>query len=272
MINLITKMSSKKLFAKIVSGFVGLNLLVPMIALAQAPGEKKDRPLPREDKFCQRLEAQKSKIDQGFYSKETKLEGKREEQKARWEDKWQERDERLAEKRKGAEENRDAHFAKLEERAKTDEQKEAIAEFQKAVKDAVLARQEAVNKAINDYREGVRKAIEGRKAALDGAIEAFKESVKSAFDKAIADCGSGADPKEVKSALQASLKSAREKLHADRTAVQKVGDSIKPLIEARKAAFDKAKEDFRLAIEKAKEDLKAVLGENKKEEDNSSSE
>ena len=57
------------------------------------------------------------------------------------------------------------------------------------------------------------------------------------------------------------LKAARGQYILDKQGIDKLGEQVKALTDARKAAFEKAKEDFKVALEKAKADLKAVFGE-----------
>jgi hypothetical protein len=59
----------------------------------------------------------------------------------------------------------------------------------------------------------------------------------------------------------ASLNAAKDKLRADRDALETIGEQVKALVDARRAAVEQAKTDFKAALEAAKDDLKAALGE-----------
>ncbi len=211
--------------------------------------------------FCDRFLETAGKIDQKVKERESKLETKRTERLNILTTRKNERDAKLDENRVKRDANFAEHFAKLEARAQNDAQKQAVATFKAAMENALNARRIAVDAAIKTFRDGVQSAIDSRKATIDAAIVTFKAAEQAAIEKAKADCVVGVAPETIKQTLQASLKTARENLVKARQEVDKKQDVMKPLIETKKQAMEKAQADFKAAVEKAKNDLKAALGQ-----------
>ena len=216
--------------------------------------------------FCTTISNLASKYDQKVANRETKLEEKRTEITDKISSRWTKRDEKLAEKRAKWNTNREEHFAKLEEKAVTDEQKQAFLIFKQAVTSAIAARRAAIDKAIDDFRQGVEQAKIDRKSAVDALGNTFRNSIQAAFEKAKTDCDSEVDPATIRTNFRAEVKAAKEKFESDRKEMEKLQTSMEVLINTRKEAIKKAVDDFKAAMEKAKADFKAAFPEEKSED------
>lgn len=214
-----------------------------------------------EATFCSRFLETAGKIDQKVRERESKLEAKKTERLNTLTNRKNERDDKLAKNHSKRDENLNEHFAKLEARAQNDVQKQAIAAFKAVMEKALNDRRMAVNAAIKAFRDGIQSAIDSRKAKVDAAIASFKSAEQAVIEKAKADCAAGIDVRTVKQTFQTSLKTARENLVKSRQEIDKRQDAMKPLIEAKKQAMEKAQADFKAAVEKAKDELKAALGQ-----------
>ena len=226
-----------------------------------ATSTKSDLSVKAEAAFCSRFLETTGKIDQKVKERESKLETKRTERLNVLTIRKNERDVKLDESRVKRDANFSEHFAKLETRAQNDAQKQAVATFKAAMENALNVRRTAVDAAIKTFRDGVQGAVDSRKAAVDAAIVSFKAAEQAAIEKAKADCAAGVAPKDIKQTLQSSLKTTRENLVKARQEIDKKQDVMKPLIEAKKQAMEKAQADFKAVVEKAKNDLKAALGQ-----------
>ena len=226
-----------------------------------ATSTKGDLSVKAEAAFCNRFLKTTGKIDQKVKERESKLETKRTERLNVLTNRKNERNVKLSENRMKRDINFSEHFAKLEARAQNDAQKQAVAIFKTAMESALNARRTAVDVAIKTFRDGVQGAVDSRKAGVDVAITSFKSAEQAAIEKAKTDCVAGVAPKDIKQTLQASLKMARENLVKARQEIDKKQDVMKPLIETKKQAMEKAQADFKAAVEKAKNDLKAALGQ-----------
>lgn len=213
-------------------------------------------------KSCANLDTFVSKTTDRMINQESKFQKHYDEKFLKVADREKKQDEKLSGIRLKQDDTRDARYTKLDERAETDAQKQAVANFKAAMASAIEVRRAAVDKAITDFRAGLKSAIDSRKSSTDGIIAVFKSSVTAALDKAKADCTGGTDVKTVRQTLKADLKTAREKFVSDRKAIDKLKVSAEQLLVTRKTAFEKAMADFKVAAEKARADLKAALKQN----------
>ncbi|MEK7610679.1 MAG: hypothetical protein AAB468_02940 [Patescibacteria group bacterium] len=157
-------------------------------------------------------------------------------------------------------ERRDEIFDRLEAKADTDAKKQALATFQQVVNTAVTTRRAAIDAAANTFHQGVDGAVNARQQAAETASQVFKKAVADALAKAQTDCAAtGADAAAVKETYRASVKQARETFNTARQAVEKM--DLETLNTVRKAAFQKAADDFKATMDKARADLKVAFGE-----------
>ena len=94
------------------------------------------------------------------------------------------------------------------------------------------------------------------------AIKTYTGAVLAATTKAKTSCAAKVSPTTVRLTYMAAIKAAQDKLKSDLKALDNLGGAIKPLIDAHKAALDKAAANFKSAMEKARADLKTALGTN----------
>ncbi|HLN19000.1 MAG TPA: hypothetical protein VK255_02405, partial [Patescibacteria group bacterium] len=250
--------------------FLGLSIYVPVLAIAPAnPGnsnkplknnyqERKDireeRQVQKQENLCQRI-SDLANREQERLTQRTKNSGDRFQN---WQQKTTEKDSELANLRSSWDDNRNDQFKKLEEKATTDAQKKAVADFEAAVKAAIAARRTAVDAAITTFREGVKKLISDRSESVSSGFSAFTKAVQAAYGTAKSDCANSKDPATIRTTLRNSIQAARAKFHSEKTSA-KVGGNIQTLIDARRTAVNKAMTDFKAAMEKARTDLKKAF-------------
>ena len=178
---------------------------------------------------------------------------------ANWQEKATENDAKLAALRAQWSANRDAQFAKLNERATTDAQKAAVAEFEATTEAAISTRLAAVDAAIAIFRAGVKNLITTREQGVGDDRTAFEAAIKAAFDQAQTDCKNNVAPATVRTTLKTALAAARSKFKLDKQDVPKVGGDIQALITARKTAVDAAMATFKSTMEAARVTLKKAF-------------
>ncbi len=253
------KMNYKKIF---IIGFVLLLVIVvlaPVLILAQQKEAKG---------FCNGISKISSDTGQRFGNRNTKLEQKREQIRERIEERRQERDQRYEEKKAKWDANRAEHFAKLDEKAGTDEQKEVITEFQQAVTAAIRIRRDAVNTAIEEFRQGVEDAKIARKGSIDEAIIAFRASSEAAIEEAKIDCEKDdPDSKEIQQTLRNKLKATKQEYISARQGAEKIDIDMEALITAKREAIEEAQDAFKQALEDAKVAFKADFPEDEETEE-----
>lgn len=230
---------------------MAINLFSPALIFAQ------ETPTPKG--FCTRVNEFTSRIDERITDREAKLQAKRQERANNLVEQKNKRDTLRSKNRVGRDENRQEHYTKLESRATTDAQKQAVVVFKTTVEAAVSARKAVVDNAIKAFRQSVDQSIASRKSAVDGAINTFKNAKIAAVEKAKADCAARVDPRTVRETFRTNMKAAQDKFKSDRQAIETLKDTFEPIRTARKQAVEKAIADFKMIMEKARTDLKATF-------------
>jgi hypothetical protein len=245
------KMNSKKILTIVLGLAIATNLFLPVASFAQTTTVA--------NRFCTNIDKILSPIDQRIADREGKLQAKRQEISDNLAKRINERDAKKLENRNVRDDNRDAQYAKLEAKATTDAQKQAVASFKTTVESAVSARKATVDSAIQALRQSVDQSITARKSAVDAAINAFKNSRTAAMEKAKADCVAGVDAKTVRETYRTSMKAAQDKFKSDFQAIEKLKGSFETVRAERKQAVEKAIADFKVVMEKARADLKTAF-------------
>jgi hypothetical protein len=212
------------------------------------------------EEFCSKFSEKASTIAERLAERQTKVTNFINEHESSLGERRDNRDANLADLRSKADQKRSEWYVRLQDRADTDAQKDAVLKFKQTVEDAVDTRRETVNDAIAAFRNGVDTAIAGRKDDMKSARDKFKTSVDAAVAKVKTDCDNGETTVTIRSNFKTSLQMAREALKTDKNNVDKVGAQVKALADGRSAIVKKAIADFNAALQKALADLKQVLG------------
>ncbi len=267
------KMNSKKILFIVAAAVAGLALSGSVYAFGGIDpllNTKKEAEGFKEDAasrgICLKIDELLSKVNERMEQKEEKIEERIQNRIQQAEKNSEKRDENLTEFRTDADEWREESYAKLEARAKTDEQKAAVEEFKETIEAAVETRRAAIDAAIDAFRDGVDDAWAEHKSSIGGVANTYREAVQTAFEKAKSDCEDGVDAKTVRANLHASLQAARSQLKEDRAGVAKLRDLMNDLVEAKRTAFEKAIADFKAAVEAAREELKKSFPESDEDE------
>lgn len=240
--------------------------LIPIPPIQAQTSENSQRPTKEEiktkinDKFCATIENGNGKFSENWAQREAKLKQKKEEKKNKWTERMAKNDARILELRAKA----DATMEKtlndlLAKEGITDAQKKAIETYRSTRKTALAAKRSVTDAARDTFQAGVQSAVNTRQAGMDAITAAFKTSVSAAFGKAKTDCAAGVDAGTVRETLRASLRTAREKMQADKEANTKLKVSLEPLIAARKAKFEEARTAYKAVMEPALAALKAAF-------------
>ncbi|MBU1132627.1 hypothetical protein KKC32_05295 [Patescibacteria group bacterium] len=239
-------------------------MLFPFAGLAQEenngeqPLELTLEPIAVENVFCDKFSAWTEKVKNRIVENDAKLENWRAQNLNKRMERLTAQDGKSEQNRKRWDENRTNHFSKLEEKAQTDEQRQALIKFQESVNAAVSARRASMDAAKSAFREGISAKLQARKSKTDEVISAYRNGIDGIIEKINADCDTGADQKELRTTGMSALKNAKTKFQSDRKAIEKVNVSLETLLSTRKKAMEKAQADFKSALEKAKEELKSV--------------
>jgi len=268
-------MNYKKLLTSILGAIITINLVLPALVFAQAvpiereaPNRRRapiERNIPTERRapidrgFCARMDEIVSRIDQQVTNRTTKLQTRRQEGINQLARRRNVRNERAVENRVKREGNRTEHYAKLEARAVTDAQREAVTTFRATVESAIIARKTAIDSATQSFRQSLNQVIIARQAAIDAAVNTFQSSRTTAINQARADCAAGIDARTVRETFHTNIRTAQAQFNNERQAIEERKDLIEPIQGTQRQAIEKAIADFRATMEKARTDLQAAF-------------
>jgi chromosome segregation ATPase len=163
-----------------------------------------------EISFCVRLEKGLPEIKNKLGEKKQELAEKKQEQVKKLQEKSQENAKKLEEFRGKADDRREIRYDKLDQMAKTDAQKQAVAEFRTTVEAAIKTRKTAVDAAIQTFQQEMEKLAKQRQTDSEKIMEQLKSAMDKAMAQAKADCAAGMDPKTAKTNFEAAVKSAQK--------------------------------------------------------------
>lgn len=250
-------------------GLVVLFLLVvsslgPTILLAQ---NNKGQQNQVGQAICQWLKGLEPKLEARIQNRLQRIVDRRNFREDKLAERRQFREKQLTQMREHYNKVRDEHYAKLAELADTEIKKQAVADLQQAIEAAVQARKDAVDLAIDQFRNDLDQAIVDRKNAIDQSVDNYHNTVKMALQNAQNDCQNGEDMNQIRTTLRNSIKEAKNQYKTDLEGIEKIGDIVQSLIDNRKAAFQAAFDEFKIALKQAKEDFRDVFGEKSFNED-----
>lgn len=224
--------------------------------------KKEEIKIQVQGEFCGRFAETTGNITEKMSGVRTKIDELRGNREATMEDRRDTRDENLNGIRSTQDARRVEWYAKLESRATTDTQKDAVREFEKTVDSAVEVRRDAVDAAILAFRSGVDSLVSGKKNSAETAAETFQGAVDAAVSRARADCEAGKDPETIRNTFRASLKGAKTQLSTSRKSVEGIGSQVDALAKVRNESIRKAVQAFDASLASATEKLKAAFSEN----------
>lgn len=234
-----------------------LELVTKNLDLKVTPVVKLSYPvkLPNTEVFCAALGETKKQLSEGVAAKEKRVSEYVDGLSQQLEDERNGRDAKLEEARSEADQKRSEWYARLEDRAIGDDQKDAVVKYKQTVEEAADDRRDAVDAAIAEFRKGVDELAVKRSTSMQTARDTFGASVEAAVKKLETDCANGVATETLIKDFKASLKSGREKLAADKKAVATLESEIKILAEVRKKSIAAAVTTFRAELQTANEAL-----------------
>jgi len=189
-----------------------------------------------------------------------KLNQIRTERQNRFDDRKENRDERNANRKQENDKRWEEYFAKMEAKAQTDAQKQAVLNFKKAVLAAIQAKRTAIETANGIFKATVQQVINERKSSVDTLAAQFRTEVQAAIQKAKNDCSTGSDPVQVRETLRVAIKAARDKFQSGRQEIEKIQGKLEVARNAHQTAVKNAQTSFKTALETAKNIFKAAIG------------
>lgn len=253
---------SNRVFATGSALSIALMVAAPATGVALgARDEAKTAVTPKTSQFCTNLPNDANTVTSKLSDLQGKLTQAWSQQDQKLATAWQNVDQKVAAERQKADSDRAADFVKLEAKATTGTQKQAVQDYETAVNNAVSTRRAAYDSARTTFRNGVQAAISARRSTISGQESTFVSSVNSAISTAEASCAS--NPGEgvaARTAFVASLKSARQTFEADRKGDAGIDQQVKQLAATRDAAFQAADQAFQSSLKSARQALEQAFG------------
>jgi hypothetical protein len=224
--------------------------------------KKEEITMQVQGEFCGKFAETTGNIAEKMSGVRTKIDDLKGGREAMMEDRRDTRDGNLNGIRSTQDARRVEWYAKLEARATTNTEKDAVKDFKKSVDSAVESRRDAVDAAILTFRTGVDSLVSGKKNSAGSAADTFQDSVDAAVAGAKADCEAGKDPETIRNTFRGSLKKAKTELSTSRKSVEGIGDQVDALAKVRSESIWRAVGAFDTALKAATEKLKTAFSEN----------
>jgi len=252
------KENFKKIFIFFLALFGGCCIVAVSLTLAQ--GDNAQGAALRQN-LCSRISALATKVDQRIANRQSNLDGKRNQISLRLQKIQDQRASQLAAKREKWDNARAVHYEKLESRARTDAQKQALTQFKQEVDAAIAARRTAVDLALANFEQGISEALISRRSSSDAVLNEFRNSIRAAFGQTESNCASDKQFSEIRESLRSGLQAAKDGLSSDVQSIDKLGAQVSELVKARNEAIQQAVQDFKAKMETARDNFKAAVQE-----------
>lgn len=149
-------------------------------------------------------------------------------------------------------------YLNLSARAKTQEQKDALATF-KTTYEAAQAKLKSTNSlAITTYKAGVDKVLRDRNTKINDSFAAYQTAINIAIAKAKADCKAGTDSVTVYTAFSTSVKAANSTV-AKNSKMNDMRAAVEPLNQTFAKAITDSRATFKATVKPAYEALTATF-------------
>lgn len=210
--------------------------------------------------FCTNIESLTGKVVAKVPKREDKRDEHLDNRVTKVNGRLQLRVEKLDDRREQWDENRVDRYAKIDIRATTTVQKEAVLAFKTNIDAAVKVRRTAVDAAVKAFQDGVNKLLADRQTKVDAAFATLKTATDAAVAKAKADCKAGKDPKTVRVQFAADIRAANTAFTASIKPAGDIETKVKALRTTRDAAVKAAVEAFKKTFDAELVKLKAAFG------------
>jgi hypothetical protein len=216
---------------------------------------------PSSSLFCSRLANRAEAAQNRFTSLNSKVSSAWQSQDTRLKNLAGDVDDEVKAARDRIDDQRKLNFAKLEDKATTDGQKQAVSTYETAILSAVDTRRAIVDAARDTFRVAVADAIKSRRTNLSNQVHGLQDAISVAYSTAQTSCSGGVDPSTVRSTLIDSLKSSRQTYAELRKDDSNIRTVIAGIAKSRNITIKSANQDFLTSVKKAVETLKAAFGD-----------
>lgn len=211
------------------------------------------------NQFCTNIDAWAQRFAQQVNQNNSKLSDKKAEIKNRLTIKRSEIEDKLTALRADWDAKRSAKMVQLQNRELTEQQRQAINDFQNQINAAISARRNTFNQALNTFQNRTQEINEEQKQAIISAGNTYREAVRIAAQQAKEACTAGTDPLTVRNNFQQAVKTAQETMKTSIEASKKQ-TALQTALSNKKQALQDAVTTFQNLMEQAKNQLRQALG------------
>jgi hypothetical protein len=251
------KTVSKKHYRAILSVMMAGSFLMPSFSvLAATEGELRTKNL-----FCNNIDIIKNRFDQSAENVYKNLKERRDKRIENLRGYQAKRDTEITTDRNRHNQERERGYQKLEGLADTDEERAAVATFEKTLDAAVTTNRTAIDTAIKTSRDGLDQAIANHTNGAEKAAQDFRSKTDAAFKQAASDCTKNVSLDTIRQHLKSVLTEARKTFVATIEDIAAFRSIQEDLRNTRNASLKSAEETFEKTADQARADLKKAFGE-----------
>jgi len=250
-----------KVIQKIFLSSLLVALLFNSLNVSQAFAETRQRP-DGDGVFCSQLSVTEARLNSGIKSKLDKISSERTTHINTMAKRFDKHSQKLIEDREQWDKNRREHYVKLEEKATTDSQKQAVKDFEETVDAAVAKRRATVDSAIAAFRNTINSQVSGRTGSLDNLITSYEAALSDAKISAKQNCANPATVASAHQTFRGQLELARKNLQEGKSGVDKIGNAVSVAADVKRKTIGDAISEFRTTLSRARDSLKIALSQN----------
>lgn len=237
----------KKVYTLIAVVLISTSFVVPTSAHASTQTQ------------CTRIDTITEQVQNRIANRDTLINSKTDERVTKIQNRFANLEQKQKDARKTTDAKRVLQFSVLEKRAQTETQKQAVADFEKTVTDAITNHQQTVDTTNKQFEDAVLGIVQSTGSTSDEAINTFKTKVSAILVQAKANCLKGTSVATIRSQIKSAILNARATLsstvHKNNSA-----DSLVTLEQKRKDDITKAGTDFQSTLKQAEQKLKQSFG------------
>lgn len=211
--------------------------------------------------ICNRMDELSNKIEKNLSNKQQALDKRRNEQSKKIQNNHDNKTAEITKLRNQWDKNRSNHYDKLNEKATTQEQKDAIEQFKNAIESAVAKRRATFDQATQDYRDTIDYAINNKQNGIDQVVSIYKTNIGLAKDQLNQDCQQNKTDSEIRSKFNKSIEEAKNALNGNVNGVDQIALQVNQAKQARASILNQSVQEFRSTVESAKLKLQTALSQ-----------
>jgi len=236
-----------------------ISLLWPSLSIAVTDSATNADQGAGDPQLCANLDGIAKKITNRFTVAQEKLNALQKKRVSAIDEAFKRKEKRLTIAYSAQESARAKSVSQLEQKAKTDNQQEAVNAFKTALDRALGKKREAITVAIADFKDGFTKLAAKRDGDVKELTANFKEAIAKAIASAKTDCSDSKDTTSIQTSLKNALHDARQTFIDGRTKLTSYQDALQSLQSAFKNTWQKAADNVKETLQETRTTLERAF-------------